>query len=65
MVPFEIRGDPFCHIEMTGMSASWSGMNPRTRYWTLHWLRVALWPLPVLTLLRAGRATANGVRRCF
>jgi len=38
-------------------------MNPRTRYWTLHWLRVALWPLPVLTLLRTARATAKAVRR--
>lgn len=27
-------------------------MSPRTRYWTIHWLRVALWPLPVLTLVR-------------
>jgi hypothetical protein len=37
-------------------------MNPRARYWTLHWVRVALWPLPVLTLLRAGRAAVNAVR---
>jgi hypothetical protein len=38
-------------------------MSPRTRYWTLHWLRVALWPLPVLTLFRVARATANAVCR--
>jgi hypothetical protein len=25
-------------------------MKPRTRYWTIHWLRVVLWPLPVMTL---------------
>jgi hypothetical protein len=33
------------------------------RYWTLHWLRVLLWPLPVLSLMRAGRAAATAVRR--
>jgi hypothetical protein len=38
-------------------------MSPRTRYWTLHWLRVALWPLPVLTLFKVGRATVNAARR--
>jgi hypothetical protein len=37
-------------------------MTPRSRYWTLHWVRVALWPLPVLTLFRVGRATVNAVR---
>ena len=31
-------------------------MAANTRYWVLHWLRVALWPLPVLTLFKAGRA---------
>jgi hypothetical protein len=31
-------------------------MKPRTRYWILHWLRVVLWPLLVLTLVRAWRA---------
>jgi hypothetical protein len=30
-------------------------MKDRTRYWILHWLRVALWPLPVLTLVKALR----------
>jgi hypothetical protein len=38
-------------------------MSRRTRYWTLHWLRVTLWPLPVLTLFRVARATANAVCR--
>jgi hypothetical protein len=27
-------------------------MSPRTRYWIIHWLRVVLWPLPVVTLFR-------------
>jgi len=31
-------------------------MSPRTRYLTIHWLRVVLWPLPVLTLIRLSRA---------
>lgn len=30
-------------------------MKPRTRYRVLHWVRIALWPLPVLTLVRAWR----------
>jgi hypothetical protein len=38
-------------------------MTARPRYWTLHWVRVVLWPLPVLTLLRVGRATVNAARR--
>jgi hypothetical protein len=33
------------------------------RYWTLHWLRVLLWPLPVLTLARAGRAAVSAMHR--
>jgi hypothetical protein len=37
-------------------------MSADARYWTLHWLRVVLWPLPVLTLLRAGRAARNLLR---
>jgi len=36
-----------------------STMSPNARYWTLHWLRVALWPLPLMTLLRAGRRALN------
>ena len=36
--------------------------SPRARYWTMHWLRVVLWPLPVLTIVRAGRATRNRMR---
>jgi hypothetical protein len=38
-------------------------MNANARYWTLHWVRVLLWPLPVLTLLRTARAAASAVRR--
>ena len=38
-------------------------MSPHTRYWTLHWFRVALWPLPVLTLFRVARGALNLVRR--
>jgi len=37
-------------------------MSPTARYWTLHWLRVLLWPLPVLSLLRVGRSTAGTIR---
>jgi hypothetical protein len=38
-------------------------MSPKFRYWTLHWIRVVLWPLPVLTLVRAGRGALSFVRR--
>jgi hypothetical protein len=38
-------------------------MSPDARYWTLHWLRVALWPLPILTLFRAGRGALNLMHR--
>jgi hypothetical protein len=38
-------------------------MNADARYWTLHWLRVLLWPLPVLSLVRAGRAAGGAIRR--
>jgi len=38
-------------------------MTARARYWILHWVRVALWPLPVLSVVRIGRATMNAVRR--
>jgi len=37
-------------------------MSPNARYWILHWLRVALWPLPVLTF-RSGRAALKVMRR--
>jgi hypothetical protein len=37
-------------------------MSSSARYWTLHWVRAALWPLPVLTLVRAGRRIIDGVR---
>jgi hypothetical protein len=36
-------------------------MSPNARYWSLHWLRVLLWPLPVLTIVRAGRAAAKAI----
>jgi len=38
-------------------------MSPSTRYWTLHWLRVLLWPAPVLSLFRAGRWAMSAIRR--
>jgi len=38
-------------------------MSPNARYWTLHWLRVALWPLPVVTLFRAGRGALKLMRK--
>ena len=37
--------------------------TPNTRYWTLHWFRALLWPLPVLSLFRAGRWAASAIRR--
>lgn len=37
-------------------------MNPRSRYWTIHWLRVVLWPLPVVTFFKAGRTALNDAR---
>ena len=37
-------------------------MSPTARYWTLHWIRVLLWPLPVLTLLRAGRGALHRLK---
>jgi len=40
-----------------------SAMSPSTRYWTLHWLRVLLWPAPVLSLFRAGRWAMSAIRR--
>ena len=38
-------------------------MSLGARYWTLHWLRVLLWPLPVLSLFRTGRGVVNAIRR--
>jgi hypothetical protein len=38
-------------------------MTPNARYWTLHWIRVVLWPLPVLTLIRVGRGARNLIQR--
>ena len=40
-----------------------SAMSPSTHYWTLHWLRVLLWPVPVLSLIRAGRWAVSAIRR--
>ena len=38
-------------------------MSPSTHYWTLHWLRVLLWPAPILSLFRAGRWAMSAIRR--
>jgi hypothetical protein len=38
-------------------------MKDRTRYWILHWLRVVLWPLPVLTIVRALRGQSASSTR--
>ena len=40
-----------------------SAMSPSTRYWTLHWLRVLLWPVPVLSLFQAGRWAMSAIHR--
>jgi hypothetical protein len=37
-------------------------MNAKAHSWTLHWIRVVLWPLPVLTLTRAARGALNAMR---
>jgi hypothetical protein len=37
-------------------------MNARARYWTLHWIRALLFPLPVLTVVRAWSARRTGSR---
>jgi hypothetical protein len=37
-------------------------MSRRTSYWILHCIRVVLWPLPVLTFFKAGRAAVNVMR---
>ena len=37
-------------------------MSSNARYWILHWIRVVLWPLPVLTLFRVGRGALNLMR---
>ena len=49
----------------TGVSQCSKGwrMSAKTRYWTMHWLRVLLRPLPVLTFARVGRRTMDLVRR--
>jgi hypothetical protein len=38
-------------------------MTASARYWTLHWIRVVLWPFPVLTLVRAARHVRASRRR--
>src|SRR6516164_3023419 len=45
LVPISILGCPKMDREVVKMS-------PRA-YWTIHWFRLVLWPLPVLTLIRA------------
>jgi hypothetical protein len=34
-------------------------MSPRTRYWIIHWVRVVLWPLPVMTMKRVAASIAK------
>jgi hypothetical protein len=36
--------------------------QPRVRYWILHWVRVALWPMPIVTLFKAARVAVNTAR---
>ena len=38
-------------------------MTANARYWTLHWIRAVLWPLPVLTVVRACRGALRFARR--
>ena len=33
--------------------------QPPVRYWILHGLRVALWPMPIVTLFKAARVAVN------
>ena len=37
-------------------------MSPRTHYWIIHWLRVVLWPLPVMTLFQGLAVTLAWAR---
>lgn len=48
---------------LIGDTASSPGgqMKDRTRYWIFHWVRVVLWPVPVLTLLKVWRAANRPV----
>ena len=39
-------------------------MSYHGRYGALHWIRVVLWPLPILTMLRIFRATASRLQAC-
>jgi hypothetical protein len=48
-----------CVTYAAGHAERW--MSPRAHY--VHWLRVALWPVPILTLLKAGRAATSAARR--
>ena len=54
------RNWPFRYFSLR--KGALSTMRSNARYWTLHWLRVALWPLPVLTLFRAGRGALKQIR---
>ena len=62
MLPFDLGGLVLFLIFSVRKGAL-PMMSPNARYWTLHWLRVALWPLPILTLFRAGRGALNLMRR--
>jgi hypothetical protein len=61
LVPFDLGAGPF--FKFSVRKGALPIMSPNARYWTLHWLRVALWPLPILTLFRAGRGALNLMRR--
>jgi hypothetical protein len=39
-------------------------MSYHGRQGALHWIRVVLWPLPILTMLRIFRATASRLQAC-
>jgi hypothetical protein len=38
-------------------------MSSNARYWTLHWMRVVLWPLPILALFRVGRGAYDSLSK--
>jgi hypothetical protein len=49
----------FTHRSTTPSSLCMAANERRLRfadrvYWAIHWVRVVLWPLPVLTLLYSG-----------
>src|SRR5215510_6268805 len=57
------RSHAHATIEIVSGPIYISAMSSSIRYWTLHWLRVALWPAPVLSLFRAGRWAMSAIRR--